>query len=261
MTGEPWLPMLLVAGAYLAMFTIGELLRRERRTAARVTRKVDHVVAGGIAVALPVLFDSPWPVIALAIPFLAFLLGTMLIGRLGSVHAISRRSVGAFLYPVAIAATFVVASDSYAWYAIAVLALALGDPAGGIAGARWGRHAYLAWGQLKTWEGSLAVAVVTSVLASSVLVLVGDPPIAACLTGIFTGLVVALVEGALPCGIDNLGIPLAGLASLGAAGSPVTGGITLLCAIGLLALALAASRLRSRRREPSAPGVVASNAP
>src|SRR3990172_6409092 len=48
-------------------------------------------------------------------------------------HAISRRSAGAFLYPVAIAATFVIASDSYARYAIAVLALALGDPAGGIA--------------------------------------------------------------------------------------------------------------------------------
>jgi dolichol kinase len=261
MTTEILAPMLVVAVAYLAMFSVGELLRRGRRTAATETRRFDHVMAGGIALALPILFDSPWPVIALAVPFVGFLLGTMVIGWLGSVHAIPRRSVGAFLYPVAIAVTFVIAADRYAWYAIAVLALALADPAGGITGARMGRHVYRAWGQVKTREGSIAVLAVSAVLTSSVLLIGGESVAVAGLTGLFTGLTVALVEGALPWGLDNLGIPLAVLASLAAAGSITLGGLTLLSAAALLALALVASRLRDRRPEPSVPGAVAADAP
>ncbi len=203
MMGETWAPMLLVAGSYLAMFGIGELLRRARLARAEVTRRSNHVGAGVIALALPLLFDSPWPVLALAVPFVAFLLATKLIGWLGSVHGISRRSAGAFLYPVSIAATFVIASDNYPHYAIAVLALALGDPAAGVAGERWKQHSYSAWGQVKTWEGSLAALTVTTALSSSVLVLIGVPPVGACVTGAFIGVVVALIEGALPWGVGQ----------------------------------------------------------
>jgi dolichol kinase len=263
MTAESLLPMLLVAGSYLAMFAIGELLRRKRGTAAGTTRRIDHVVAGCIALALPLLFDSAWPVIALAIPFVGFLLGTMLMGWLGSVHAISHRSAGAVLFPVAIAAIFTIAADSYVPYAIAVLALTLGDTAGGIAGARWGGHTYRAWGQAKTLEGSLAVGLATSLVTAAVLVAAGGPPLAAGLTGILTGLVVALVEGALPWGMDNIGIPIAALASLQAAGSFPTAGLLLLGATAVLALALAASRVtgRGRRRRLAASRTVAPNGP
>ena len=263
MTGESVPPMLLVAGAYLVMLAIGELLRRRRGTAAVVTRRVDHVLAGCIALALPLLFDSAWPVIALAIPFVAFLLVTMLVGWLGSVHAISHRSAGAVLFPVAIAATFVIAADNYAWYAIAILALTVGDTAGGIAGASWGRHTYRAWGQGKTLEGSLAVGLATSLVTASVLAVAGGPPLAACLTGIFTGLVVAIVEGALPWGLDNIGIPLAAVASLWAGGWSPTAAMLLLAATAVLALALAASRLtgRGRGRRLAASRAVAPHGP
>ncbi len=248
MMGETWAPMLLVAGSYLAMFGIGELLRRARLARAEVTRRSNHVGAGVIALALPLLFDSPWPVLALAVPFVAFLLATKLIGWLGSVHGISRRSAGAFLYPVSIAATFVIASDNYPHYAIAVLALALGDPAAGVAGERWKQHSYSAWGQVKTWEGSLAALTVTTALSSSVLVLSGVPPVGACVTGVFIGVVVALIEGALPWGLDNLGIPLATLASLSAAGSAASAVLTVLGAAALFGLALATPRLPGARR-------------
>jgi hypothetical protein len=88
---------------------------------------------------------------------------------------------------------------------------------------------------------------VTSVMSCSVLVLSDVPLVAAGATGIFTGVVVALVEGALPWGLDNLGVPLAALASLNAAESMLSGGLVLLCAASLFALALAAPRLQGGR--------------
>jgi phytol kinase len=247
MTADVLLRMLIVSGAYLAMFAVGETLYR-RSAAPEATRKLDHVAAGAIALTLPLLFDSPWPVIALAAPFVAFLLGTMLLGWLGSVHRVARRSIGAFLYPVAVAAAFMLAAGDYPAYAIAIMALALADPAAEVAGGRWGSRRYAAWGQAKTWEGSLAALVVTAATAIAILLLAGATLPAALATGTFAGIVVALVEGALPWGLDNVGIPLAALAALSAAGSAATGTAALLGAMGLFFLAAAATRIAGARR-------------
>jgi phytol kinase len=235
--------MLLVSVVYLAMFGVGELLHRRWHVSAEATRRLDHLAAGGIALALPFAFGSPWPVVALAAAFLAFLTGARLLGLLGSVHGVGRRSIGAFLYPLAIATTFVLSAEIYPHYAIAVLALATADVAAGVAGQRWGRHAYSAWGQGKTVEGSLAAFGVAGALCTTLL-LIGDVSLGvAVATGILTGGVVALVEGALPWGLDNLGIPLAALVSLSAAGSVVSGGLAVVGAAVLLAVAVATSRL------------------
>lgn len=260
MTSLPWPSMLLVAGAFLAMFAGGEAIYRRWRVAPELTRKLDHAAAGGIALILPVVFDSPWPVFALAVPFLVFLVVTRLTGWLGSVHGIARASAGAFLYPVAISATFAIAGNEAGRYAIAILALALADAVSGLVGGRWGRWTYAVWGQAKTWEGSLAAFAVTTILASAILVASGTSPAGACLTGIFIGLVVALVEGALPWGLDNLGVPLAALAAFGAAGNAVSAGIVLMGAAALFGLALAVRRPAGARiRGRPAPQTAASD--
>jgi dolichol kinase len=247
MTGEPWLAMLLVASAYLAMFGVGELARRRWSAGVGLTRKFSHVGAGCIAMALPGLFATPDPVIVLAGLFLAFLLVTSRAGGLGSVHAIGRRSAGAFLYPIALAVTFVLSADDYPRYVIAILALALGDAAGAIAGSRPGIHAYAAWGQAKSWEGSIVVFAILSAVSGSVLALSGLSLVSAGVTGIFVGLVVAVVEGALPWGLDNLGVPLATLVALEAAGSIGSSGAILLGAATLFALAVTLSGQRGGR--------------
>jgi phytol kinase len=244
-TEGPWLSMTLVAATYLAMFGTGELLHRRWHVAAETTRKIDHLVGGGIALSLPLLFDSPWPVVALAILFVAFLLGAMLLDWLRSVHAIARPSLGAFLYPVAIAVTFVLAGPRFADYAVAVLALAVADVAAGVAGRRWGRHPYAAWGEAKSWEGSLAAFAVTFLVTCLVLLLGGDPVDGAVTTALLTGLVVTLVEGALPWGLDNLGIPVAALGSIQAATSFPSIGLALLGATAMFAVARAAPRSRA----------------
>lgn len=239
---DPWLAMLIVAGVYMVMFAIGEVARRQGHVRADLTRKFSHVAAGGIALALPLLFANPEPVIALAGSFLVFLGVTRRAGWLGSIHAIERRSVGAFLYPVSVAAIFVIASGDYPRYAIAVLALGVGDAAGAIVGGRPGTHRYAAWHQPKTWEGSFAVLVTMIVVSTPILIVSGRPVLDAVLIGCFVGIVVALVEGALPWGLDNLGVPLAAIVSLGAAGSVVWAALLVLVAGGLFLLAVAIPR-------------------
>lgn len=239
MTDLPWGSMLLAAGAFLAVFATGEGIHRRWGIAPELTRKLDHVAAGGVALALPVLFESPVPVLILAVSFVAFLAVTGLAGWMVSVHGIRRASVGAFVYPLAIAMAFVIAYGDPERYAIAILALAVSDAAGWIVGARSGRRAYAVWGQAKSLEGSAAIFAVTTVVATAVILVSGAPPIAACINGLFTGAVVALVEGALPLGLDNLGVPLAALAAVAVAGSVATASALLLVAAALFGLALA----------------------
>lgn len=241
-----WAATLLVAGAFLAMLAVGEIIHLRWNVEPELTRKLDHMAAGGIALVMPFLFYSPWPVLALAALLSAFLAATRLSGWLGSVHGIARVSGGAFTYPVAVAATFVIAHGDIGRYSIAIIALALADAASGLVGARFGGRTYRAWGQPKTLEGTVAALVVTTLAASTILLMTGLPPVGACLVGLLTGLVVALVEGALPWGLDNLGIPLAALAALAAAASPTAAGAVLLGAAGLFGLSLTLPR-RERR--------------
>lgn len=238
MIDVPWPAMLLVAGAYLGLLATGELVHRALRVRPEQSRKLDHAAAGAIALALPVLFDSPWPVLVLAAGFLGLMLTTRWAGLLRSVHGIRRFSAGADLYPVAVALCFLLADDRPEPYVIAIAALAFADAASGVVGDRWARRSYTAWGRPKSVEGSVAAFAVTAMIALVVLVLAGVQPQPAVLTATYVGVVVALVEGALPWGLDNLGVPLAALAALEASGSPVVAAVLLVGAVGLLRVAI-----------------------
>jgi dolichol kinase len=164
--------------------------------------------------------------------------------------------VGAYLYPVAIAVTWLATRGHLEQYVVAILALSLADAAGGLVGARWGRRRYAAWGQAKTIEGSLATLGVTGAVSFPVLLAAGMPPSAACIAGALVAVVVTLVEGSLPFGLDNLGVPLAALAALALVGSPMAAGLLLLAAATAFAAALTVPSPVSRaRRRPAAAGV------
>ena len=239
MTAAPWVPMFLLGAAFLAVLAVGEALGRRWAVPPELTRKVDHAAAGPVALAVPFVLDSAWHVLALAGGFLAFLLVTRLTRRLGSVHAIPRDSVGAYLYPVAIAVTWLATQGHLERYAVAILALSLGDAAGGLVGGRWGRRTYAAWGQAKTLEGSLATLGVTAGLSIPILLVAGMTPSSAGIAGALVAVVVTIVEGSLPFGLDNLGVPLAAVAALATVGSPMAAGLLLLAAAAAFAAALA----------------------
>jgi phosphatidate cytidylyltransferase/phytol kinase len=236
-SGAVWLGLVGVSAGYGLLFGCAELLRG-RGLGAETTRKLVHVGSGLLALALPLVFDSAWPVVALALAFTLVLLLSARLGRLGAIHAIERRSLGAFLYPSAIALTFLRAHQDLPLYAVAILALAFGDAAAALVGQRLGYHRTSIWGQVRSLEGSLAALLVAGGLTVACLALAGWGFLAATVVGLLVGLLVALAEAASPRGTDNLTVPLAALAALQAESLPLESVLLVGAAMALLMLGL-----------------------
>lgn len=202
----------------LAVLALGAAaLRRyqvRHRPSPEHVRKLFHVLAGAVALGLPWLFATVWPVTLLCL-FVALALlvvrcsPTLRDGVGSTIHAIERRSFGDVCFPLGVGAAFILTSGDRVQFAVPVLALTLADPAAAIVGVRYGRHSFRVAGDDKTVEGSaaffvvaVACTVVTSVVLGSGLVSLGALVVFA--------LSLTVVEAAAPRGLDNALIPVAG---------------------------------------------------
>src|SRR5258706_11781469 len=87
--------------------------------AAELSRKLLHVAMGLILCPLPWLFDRPAPVLALCGVYVALLGARRFLAALDNhvgavIDGVGRRSVGEFLFPVAVAAVFTLAGGDRA---------------------------------------------------------------------------------------------------------------------------------------------------
>lgn len=91
--------------------------------------------------------------------------------------------------------------------AVGMLPLAYGDGLGAVIGRKFGRHPYRIIDK-KSIEGSLAVFAGTAVSLLVGMVYYGVPLQDAAWMSVAIGLVIMVVEGVTPKGLDNLAIPL-----------------------------------------------------
>lgn len=198
--------MALLAFLVLCLFTLVELLDRWSKLELEWTRKIAHVGVGLIALLAPVLFRTPWPMLVLTASFAIVLLASRRIGLLEPLHPHGRRGAGDLTYAAGVYVAFALADDA-ASFQIAVLVLALADPAAALVGRAAGRWRFRMLGTSRTLEGTLAF----------VLVALAVGAIFAAVTGLTPAVVVALAlatasaEAVSPAGMDNLTIPLAAL--------------------------------------------------
>ena len=246
-----WMRLGMIGALYALLF-IGLEGARRRGVPGETTRKLGHVAGGLLALPLPALFSSVWPVVVLAAAFTLLLVATAGCGVLGSIHAIRRSSAGAFIFPAALASTFALAHEHLPAYTSASLALALGDSLAAFVGQRRGRHALPVWGRRKTVEGSLAAALMTTVATTLALAITTSDLVTLVTMAASVGLAVALTEAVSPWGLDNLTIPLAVLALFGLLGPGVLVGVAILGAAGLVA---GAGRARVVGRLPDRHGL------
>lgn len=218
---DRWLPgVVAVVAAYGALFGGAELLRRWGVT-GELTRSLVHVSSAIMALGLPYLFGSPWPVVAMAIAFAGVMIASERVGLLGSIHDVPRRTTGAAVFPLGIAAAYVLTGGGVPGYPIAVLALGLGDPAAALAGRRFAhRHASI-WGARRSIEGSAVACMVSGAVTIAVLLVAGggNPP-SPLLTAIAVGVAVALAEATSPLGLDNVAIAVVAAIVVDLAGAP-----------------------------------------
>lgn len=202
-----------ITGAFGLLVTSLALWQRRHPMNPEAARKVLHAGMGLACLALPWLFDTPWPVLALAVGFAAGLacrtwcppLGRLLGPVLDNV---ARPTVGELLFPVAVALTYAGAGGDRIAFAVPILVLALADSAAALVGRRLGTARYGGPGG-KSLEGSTAFFATT--LGCTIAPLCVDPELRAAqvlLVSLSVALLATLTEAVSRHGLDNLSVPL-----------------------------------------------------
>ncbi|MDJ1173703.1 diacylglycerol/polyprenol kinase family protein [Roseofilum capinflatum] len=183
-------------------------------------RKLLHVGMGLVTLSFPWLFDSPVPVIGLAIGAIAFLCSIKFIpffhARLGSVtDGVGRSSWGEVYFPLSVALVFTLSQGDLVCYLIPMLLLTLGDAVAALIGVSYGLHTYSTSEGRKSAEGSIAFFTVAFLSTHVPLLLLTDTGRAeSLLIGVILGLQVMVLEAIAWQGLDNLFIPVGGLIML-----------------------------------------------
>jgi len=201
---------LILAGCYLVLFALGELLYRVFKVKAEITRKLIHVGTGLLALLFPVLLDSHWLVLILCSAFALILISSLRFGWLPSINAIDRKSVGSLAYPVAVYGCYLAFQFNgydYTYYYLPILVLAICDPLAALAGKRWPIGRYTLLGARKTLFGSAMFFVGTLVLVSLYLSYMTSAYVL-WQAVMSIALLATLAEAASKDGYDNISIPL-----------------------------------------------------
>ncbi|MDJ1183088.1 diacylglycerol/polyprenol kinase family protein [Roseofilum casamattae] len=213
----PWVGILLVLSALAGLMLGLRLYQQIYSPHPEWVRKLLHIGMGLVTLSFPWLFDSPIPVIALAIAAIAFLGGIKLISplrdRLGSVTGgVARTSWGEIYFPISVALVFVFADGNLVCYLVPLLILTLADAVAALIGIGYGFHTYSTSEGGKSAEGSIAFFTVAFLSTHIPVLLLTDTGRAeSLLMAIIIGLQVMVLEAIAWQGLDNLFIPLGGL--------------------------------------------------
>lgn len=156
----------------LSVLWLADLWVRKSEFGAEASRKVIHVAAGAVAVPLPWILRSN---VSMAVLAGGAVLGLTLCrrrGLLGSVHRVSRSSLGDLMFPIGVALLFFVGHAEPMMYLIGLMYMVLSDAAAAVIGRRYGRATYEVEHQRRSVEGSVTFFFV-SFLAAHVILLLG----------------------------------------------------------------------------------------
>jgi phytol kinase len=198
-----------------AIVLVAELCHRWSWLPSEQTRKIVHIGTGNV-IAIAWLLQLPaWVGITSSVLAAIITLVSYWLPILPGVNSVGRNSWGTFFYSVSmgllIAIFWPLHHPEYA--VIGILVMAWGDGLAAIVGQRYGRHPYQVWGNKKSWEGSIALALVSYLVVTTILLVSqGNLPIT-WLVGIPVALAAIGLESISQWGIDNLTLPI-GSASL-----------------------------------------------
>jgi phytol kinase len=191
--------------------------RRARCAAPELSRKLLHITMGLLLCPLPWIFDRFWPVAALCGVYVALLTARRFLVALDNhvaavLDGVGRKSLGEFLFPIAVAVVFALAAGDRVAYLAPILILTLADAAAAIIGKRYGAFRFVTKGGCKSLEGSFAFAVVAFAASHLTFLLLGTGGrLESVLLALVVALPLTLVEAYATGGWDNLLTPLGGV--------------------------------------------------
>ncbi len=206
-----------------SLLIIGEGLRRLLGIKPDLTRKVIHIGAGMWVFGVLLLFNR-WEIGI--IPFATFIGLNYLFYRYRFIGAMDTEdsSPGTVYFAISVTLLFGLLwrpdgpVDSVAIAVAAIMAMTWGDALAALIGRRFGQHKYQVGNSVRSWEGSAAMFVASTVVIFLVLLFLPGSslsPLAtplglewALLTSVVTATFATLAEAVSPHGTDNLTVPL-----------------------------------------------------
>lgn len=205
---------MVLAGLFLCLFGIAELLYYKFRLKARDTRKIVHAGTGLLTMLFPVMIKNHWLVLLLCTSFAVILLISLRYDLLRSVHDVDRVSYGSLWYPAAVYGCYLFYSSyqhGVLFFYLPVLTMAICDPVAAAVGKKWPYGKYRPFHDNKTIMGSAAFFFSSVVLTMVVYYFFSSRdfhlknvlPLS-----LLIGIPATIAEGISPKGSDNITIPL-----------------------------------------------------
>ena len=211
--------ILVLSLALGLMWALGALSRRYPAN-PELLRKLLHIGIGCLALSLPWLFPTPWPVLAVLLAGLVLLVMIRRIAFLrchlaAALNLAGRNSSGDAYFLLSVAFLFMAASDEPLFYLVPLLILTFADAAAALTGDRLGRHLFVVSGGVKSIEGSTAFFAVALVSAVPPLLFLGDVgPAGALVLALLLAVTTTALEAVAGRGLDNIFVPLGAYAVL-----------------------------------------------
>jgi phytol kinase len=194
----------------IIVLTAETLYGRGRINNSELARKVVHLGSGNVILLAWWLQIPAWIGILASIAASMIALLSYYIPFLPGINSVGRKSFGTFFYAVSIGIliAWFWPLQQFQYAALGILVMTWGDGLAGLIGQHFGQHPYEVWGIKKSWEGSLAMALVSYAVSSLILLSVQGNVWQTWVVPVAIALVATGLEAFSKLGIDNLTVPL-----------------------------------------------------
>lgn len=200
-----------VVGIWLGfVLVLAEALYQVTDAEPEIVRKIVHIGTGNVILFAWWLQVPTWVGIAASVVAAAIALLSYILPLFPGINSVGRHSWGTFFYAVSIGlliAWFWPLEKPY-YAAIGILIMAFGDGFAALIGRKFGKHPYQLWGEKKSVEGSLTMAVISYAVTVLILCSVQGNSWQIWLTAIGVALLATVLEAFSKIGIDNLTVPV-----------------------------------------------------
>jgi phytol kinase len=194
----------------LAILWLGAEVLRRQEIAPETVRKVVHIGTGHVillawGLKIPLVFCLIASVVASILTLVSYR-----IPILESINGVGRKSLGTFYYAVSIGIVTALfwPSEQYHFGALGILVMAYGDGLAALVGQRYGKRIYTVLGMAKTVEGSLTMALVSTLVSGLVLSVGIGWSFGIWGIALLIGIGAMFLEMFSRGGIDNLTVPV-----------------------------------------------------
>jgi phytol kinase len=177
---------------------------------SELVRKVVHIGTGNIVLLAWWMKIPGWIGVSAGVFFAIVTLAYYRFQLLPRIDNVGRKSYGTFFYAVSIAILV-----GYFWGVnrpefgvLGILVMTWGDGLAGLVGKRFGRNRYHLWGMQKSWEGSVTMAIVATLVSALILSTIVDSQVQLITIAFTVGILSAVLEAFSNLGIDNLTVPI-----------------------------------------------------